>query len=99
MKRQQDSFMKTIVRSNRPSSTVEQFIRRSLRAARARTRFGTGALTVGLALSMGAGTALADEAAAPAANEVQLLEEIVVTAQFRQQNLETTPVAITAITA
>jgi iron complex outermembrane receptor protein len=78
---------------------VAQFIRQSLRTARGRTRFGRGALTVGLALTMGAGTALADEAAAPAANEVQLLEEIVVTAQFRQQNLETTPVAITAITA
>src|SRR5581483_6821248 len=96
-KRQQDSFMKTTDRSNQPSSTVEQFIRQSLRVARNRARFGRGALTIGLALSVGAGAALADEA--PGANEVQLLEEIVVTAQFRQQNLETTPVAITAITA
>jgi len=89
--------MKTTDRSNQPSSTVEQFIRQSLRVARNRARFGRGALTIGLALSVGAGAALADEA--PGANEVQLLEEIVVTAQFRQQNLETTPVAITAITA
>jgi iron complex outermembrane receptor protein len=78
---------------------VDQFIRQSLRTARGRARLGRGALTVGLALSIGAGTALADEAPAPSANEVQLLEEIVVTAQFRQQNLETTPVAITALTA
>lgn len=91
--------MKIIARSNRPSSTVDQFIRQSLRATRSRTRFGRGALTVGLALSIGAGTAIADEAAAPSANDVQLLEEIVVTAQFRQQNLQTTPIAITAITA
>jgi iron complex outermembrane receptor protein len=85
--------------SNRPSSTVDQFIRKSLRAAGGRARFGRGALTVGLALSLGAGTAMADESPAPSANEVQLLEEIVVTAQFRQQNLETTPVAITALNA
>jgi iron complex outermembrane receptor protein len=78
--------MKINVRSHRPSSTVDQFIRRTLRAS------------VGLALSIGAGSAMADEAAAPTANDVQLLEEIVVTAQFRQQNLQTTPVAITAIT-
>ena len=91
--------MKIIARSNRPSSTVDQFIRQSLRATRSRTRFGRGALTVGLALSLGAGAAMADEATAPSANDVQLLEEIVVTAQFRQQNLQTTPVAITAITA
>jgi len=92
--------MKIIARSNRPSSTVDQFIRQSLRATRSRTRFGRGALAVGLALSVGAaGTALADDAAAPSANDVQLLEEIVVTAQFRQQNLQTTPVALTAITA
>jgi len=76
--------MKIIARSNRPSSTVDQFIRQSLRATRSRTRFGRGALAVGLALSVGAaGTALADDAAAPSANDVQLLEEIVVTAQFR----------------
>jgi iron complex outermembrane receptor protein len=91
--------MKINARSNRPSSTVDQFIRQSLRATRSRTRFSRSALTVGLALSLGAGTALADEAAAPSANDVQLLEEIVVTAQFRQQNLQTTPLAITAITA
>jgi iron complex outermembrane receptor protein len=85
--------------SNRPSFTVDQFIRRSLRAGGGRARFGRGALTVGLALSLGAGAAIADESPTPSANEVQLLEEIVVTAQFRQQNLETTPVAITAINA
>jgi iron complex outermembrane recepter protein len=89
--------MKNIVRSNRPPVAIDQFIRQSLRAARIRARIGKGALTFGLALSIGAGTAIAEEA--PAAGEVQLLEEIVVTAQFRQQNLQTTPVAITAVNA
>ena len=56
-------------------------------------------LTVGLALSISAGTAMADEATSPTpAPGSTLLEEIVVTAQFRQQSLETTPVAITALT-
>jgi iron complex outermembrane receptor protein len=34
-----------------------------------------------------------------AADEVETLDEIVVTAQFRQQNLQDTPLAITAVTA
>lgn len=89
--------MKNIVRSNRPTA-VDQFIRQSLRSARLRASLGKGALTFGLALSLGAGTAMAEEAAA-SSSDVQLLEEIVVTAQFRQQNLQTTPVAITAINA
>ena len=55
--------------------------------------------TVGLALSISAGTAMADDATAPTPPQATtLLEEIVVTAQFRQQSLETTPVAITALT-
>jgi iron complex outermembrane recepter protein len=87
--------MKNIVRSDRPTA-VDQFIRQSLRSARLRANLGRGALTFGLALTLGAGSAMADEAAAPA-TDVQLLEEIVVTAQFREQNLQTTPVAITAV--
>ena len=54
------------------------------------------ALTVGLALSVGSSAAWAEEPAK--ADDVQLLEEIVVTAQFREQGLQSTPVAITAIT-
>ena len=49
-----------------------------------------------LAAALAAGPTLADQqAAAPGAT----LEEIVVTAQFRQQNLQDTPVAITAVNA
>ena len=90
--------MKNIPRPYR-SSSLDQFVRTSVRAAQHRARFGRGALTVGLALSLGAGAALAEESPTPGANDVQLLEEIVVTAQFRQQNLEQTPIAITAITS
>jgi iron complex outermembrane receptor protein len=93
--------MKTFARSNKPSSTVDQFVRSSLRAPR-RFAHSRGALTIGLALSVASTAALADEAAAPAtppAPSASLLEEIVVTAQFRQQSLETTPVAITALNA
>jgi iron complex outermembrane receptor protein len=94
--------MKTIARPNRPSSMVDQFIRESLRTSRRRA-CGRGALTIGLALSVGASAAaLADEATGgpvgPPAS-ASLLEEIVVTAQFRQQSLETTPIAITALNA
>jgi iron complex outermembrane recepter protein len=95
---QQDSFMKNIPRPYR-SSSLDQFVRTSVRTAQHRARFGRGALTVGLALSLGAGAAIAEESPTPGANDVQLLEEIVVTAQFRQQNLEQTPIAITAITS
>ena len=49
-----------------------------------------------LAVALAAGPTLADQqAAAPGGT----LEEIVVTAQFRQQNLQDTPLAITAVTA
>jgi len=51
----------------------------------------------GLALLAAAAGAQAENAA-PAANSGQL-EEVVVTAQFRAESLQTTPIAITAITA
>ncbi len=53
-------------------------------------------VAVELALAAGSGAALAQEQTRN--NDIQILEEIVVTAQFREQNLQTTPVAITAIT-
>jgi iron complex outermembrane receptor protein len=52
------------------------------------------AVAVGLAL----GSAAAWGEAPAKADDVQLLEEIVVTAQFREQGLQSTPVAITAVT-
>ena len=42
---------------------------------------------------------LAASTAARAAEEESALEEVVVTAQFREQNLQDTPIAITAVTA
>ncbi len=61
--------------------------------------FDAGTLIVGLmSLSIVAVPAWAAAAAAPTA-DAPALEEVVVTAQFRQQSLQTTPIAITAITA
>jgi len=52
-----------------------------------------------LVLGFGAATAFADDAGPPTvpSSQGQALDEVVVTAQFRQQRLETTPVAITAL--
>ena len=63
-------------------------------AATAAARRGIGLTAVtALTLCLRLGPAVA--AAAPTATEQ--LQEVVVTAQFRQQDLETTPVAITAL--
>ena len=61
----------------------------------ARRANGLTAVT-GLALCLCLGTAVADEGPTATANTEQL-QEVVVTAQFRRQDLETTPVAITAL--
>src|ERR1700728_482296 len=66
-------------------STVQASVRRMLRPWVLST----------LAAAAVAGQAAADQATTPSDS----LEEIVVTAQFRQQNLQDTPLAITAITA
>jgi iron complex outermembrane receptor protein len=73
--------MKKLIRPDDTSVAVDAFVRR--------------ALAVGLALSVGSTAAWAEVPAK--ADDVQLLEEIVVTAQFREQGLQSTPVAITAI--
>jgi iron complex outermembrane recepter protein len=88
--------MKKLIRPDRSSVAVDAFVQRSLRSARMRA-LRTSAVTVGLALSVGSAAAWSEEPAK--ADEIQLLEEIVVTAQFREQNLQTTPVAITAVNA
>src|SRR6201996_849862 len=89
--------MKKLTRSDRSSVAVDAFVKRSLHSARLRAGLRTSAVTVGLALSVGSGAALAADEPAKA-DDAQLLEEIVVTAQFREQGLQTTPVAITAVT-
>jgi iron complex outermembrane receptor protein len=88
--------MKNLIRPDRSSIAVDAFVKRSLRSARMRAGLRTSAVTVGLALSVGSAAAWSEEPAR--ADDVQLLEEIVVTAQFREQGLQSTPVAITAVT-
>jgi iron complex outermembrane receptor protein len=52
------------------------------------------ALVAAIGLASSYSTALAQ----PAANQGSTVEEVVVTAQFREQNLQDTPIAITAVT-
>ena len=60
----------------------------------------TVAGSVRLAVGLVAGSAFAGAVHAQAAGgEIGALEEIVVTAQFREQNVQQTPLAITAISA
>src|ERR1700756_2773964 len=87
--------MKKLIRPERSSAAVDAFVQRSLRSARMRAGLRTGAVTVGLALSVGSAAAWSEEAAK--ADDIQLLEELIVTAQFREQGVQTTPVAITAV--
>ena len=82
--------MKKLIRPDDTSVAVDAFVKRSLRAG-----LRTSAVTVGLALSVGSTAAWSEESAK--AEDGQLLDEIVVTAQFRQQGLQSTPVAITAV--
>jgi iron complex outermembrane recepter protein len=89
--------MKKLIRPDDTSVAVDAFVKRSLRSARMRAGLRTSAVTVGLALSVGSAAAWGEEPAK--ADDVQLLEEIVVTAQFREQGLQSTPVAITAVNA
>jgi len=57
-------------------------------------------MTTGKTVRLAVAACIAASATATfAAEEVQTLDEIVVTAQFRQQNLQDTPLAITAVTA
>src|SRR5262249_18597267 len=87
--------MKKLIRTGRSTVAVDAFVKRSLRSARVRAGLRTSAVTVGIALGIGSAAAWGEE---PAKSEdVQLLEEIVVTAQFREQGLQSTPVAITAV--
>jgi iron complex outermembrane receptor protein len=84
--------MKKLIRPDRSSVAVSAFAKRSLPSARLRAGLRTGAVTVGLALS----TAAWSEEPAKA-DAIQPLQEVVVTAQFREQGLQSTPVAITAV--
>jgi iron complex outermembrane receptor protein len=88
--------MKKLIRPDDTSVAVDAFVKRSLRSARMRAGLRTSAVTVGLALSVSSTAAWSAEEPARA-DDVQLLEEIVVTAQFREQGLQSTPVAITAV--
>lgn len=71
--------------NSRDAATVAS----NLRSGRRLSRLAMGCAVTGLA-TLGAGATLAQDGA---------LEEIVVTAQFRSQNLQQTPIAITAFNA
>ena len=80
---------------------VSDVIKKILVTAPGASRRAARAAGFGLALTACAGTAFAQDegAPAPAANEPVMLEEVVVTAQFREQGLQKTPVAITAVSS
>jgi iron complex outermembrane receptor protein len=91
--------MKNVARPNHVSMSVDQFVKQSVRAPWPRSGLARGAVTVGLAIGLGSNPTLAADAGSSAVHEQsQLLEEIVVTAQFREQSAQSTPVAITAVT-
>ncbi len=69
-----------------------------LSAARCGLNFTVAAGSVALCSAMAIGSAHAQVAAANTADQSAGVETVVVTAQFRQQNLQQTPLAITAIT-
>jgi iron complex outermembrane receptor protein len=86
-------------------SQIDETLRQQLRQPSASALGRTFRLTGLAALSLSAGTVLA-QTAQPAQNEAQNapvaaggLEEITVTARYRTENLQQTPIAITAITA
>ena len=70
---------------------------KTLKASRvSRARHGLVALTTGASL-LGSGVTLAQDE--KPAEDSNLLQEVVVTAQFREENLQDTPIAITAVMA
>src|ERR1700730_1821777 len=87
--------MKKLIQPDRSSVAVDAFVQRSLRSAGLRSGLRTSAVTVGLALSVGSAAAWSEEPAK--ADDIQLLQEVLVTAQFREQGLQSTPIAITAV--
>ena len=67
-------------------------------ATSARWTAGASSLAMATALALSASPAAAADAAAPATNN-DTVTEVVVTAQFRSQNVQQTPIAITAVNA
>jgi len=90
--------MEPIVRSihsalqSRHDTLLARSVRNALRAGRA-VKAGSAGL-VALSLSLGTVTTARSADALP---ELELLEEVVITAQFREQSLQEVPVAITAL--
>ena len=86
--------MKRHVGADSGAQPLNQMIRRLLRIAETRSGFATAALSVGVSGLLGAQPTLAAAADEAAGNQ---LEEVVVTAQFRQQSAQTAPLSITAV--
>ncbi|WP_241763660.1 TonB-dependent receptor plug domain-containing protein [Sphingobium xenophagum] len=66
-----------------------------------KSAFRSNAACIAMMAAMAAGPALAQDASAPeqAADQSNQSADIIVTAQFRQQNLQDTPIAITAVSS
>jgi iron complex outermembrane recepter protein len=91
--------VKSNVDANFRAGPVSQIVSSLLRISGTRSGFATAAITVGVMGILGAHPAFA--AASSGADETSpdnQLQEVVVTAQFRQQSAQTTPIAITAVT-
>ena len=91
--------MNSNVDANSRARPVSQIVSRLLRSAGARSGVATAAITVGVAGFCGAQPTFAAESGpADDAGASNQLQEVVVTAQFRQQSAQTTPIALTAVT-
>ena len=94
----EDPTCKATGRTRCRASRTSQTAKGMLDVARARSSLITAALGVGFVGALTAYPALADSPAdADAADTGTELQEVVVTAQFRQQSAQTTPIALTAV--
>jgi iron complex outermembrane recepter protein len=87
--------VKSNVGSDSRTHPLSQIIRGILRIAQTRSGVATAALGLGVTGLLGAQPTLAAAAAEAAAGNS--LDEVVVTAQFRQQSAQTAPLSITAV--
>jgi len=90
--------MKNHVAADLHAREISQIVRRILRNSGTRSGFAVAAIGVGITGWLGAQPALAAETNEAASSNNQL-QEVVVTAQFRSQSVQTAPLAITAVSA
>src|SRR3954467_631729 len=90
--------MKNHIGADLHAREISQFVRRVLRNGGARSGFAAAAIGVGISGWLGAQPVSAAGANEAAGSNNQL-QEVVVTAQFRSQSVQTAPLAITAVSA